>query len=102
VGAAAVLAGVTRSTVSLVVIMLEVTGGLEYCLPIMTAVMVSKWIGTHFTCFTGKVVRKLTGGLEYCLPIMTAVLVSKLIGMQLRPRQYFYFCTSIELVLLYQ
>ena len=45
VGAAAVLSGVTRSTVSLVVIMLEITGGLEYVLPIMTSVMVSKWVG---------------------------------------------------------
>ena len=45
VGAAAVLAGVTRSTVSLVVIMMEVTGGLEYVLPIMAAIMVSKWVG---------------------------------------------------------
>lgn len=45
VGAAAVLGGVTRMTVSLVVIMFELTGGLEYVLPIMVAVIISKWVG---------------------------------------------------------
>lgn len=45
VGAASLLGGVTRMTVSLVVIMFELTGGLEYMLPIMVAVMVSKWVG---------------------------------------------------------
>ena len=42
VGASAVLGGITRMTVCLVVIMLEVTGGYEYCVPIMVAVMMSK------------------------------------------------------------
>ncbi|XP_071951740.1 H(+)/Cl(-) exchange transporter 4-like isoform X2 [Antedon mediterranea] len=45
VGAAATLGGVTRMTVSLVVIMFELTGGLEYIVPLMVAVMVSKWVG---------------------------------------------------------
>jgi len=45
VGAAAMLGGVTRMTISLVVIMLELTGGLGYVLPIMVAVIVSKWVG---------------------------------------------------------
>jgi chloride channel 3/4/5 len=45
VGAAGMLAGVMRITVSLVVIMLEVTGGLEYVLPVMIAVTVAKWVG---------------------------------------------------------
>eukprot|EP00050_Salpingoeca_kvevrii_P019513 m.86973 g.86973 ORF g.86973 m.86973 type:complete len:810 (-) comp8447_c0_seq3:105-2534(-) len=45
VGAAAGLGGVTRMTVSLVVIMLELTQGLTYLVPIMLSVMVSKWIG---------------------------------------------------------
>ena len=35
VGAAACLGGVTRMTVSLVVIMFELTGGLSYVIPIM-------------------------------------------------------------------
>ncbi|KAL1922632.1 uncharacterized protein VTP21DRAFT_10171 [Calcarisporiella thermophila] len=44
VGAAATLAGATRTTVSLVVIMFELTGGLTYVLPIMIAVMIAKWV----------------------------------------------------------
>ena len=45
IGAAAALGGVTRMTVSLIVIMFELTGGLTYIVPIMVAVMISKWIG---------------------------------------------------------
>ncbi|KAL5119329.1 chloride channel [Pleosporales sp. CAS-2024a] len=45
VGAASALAGTTRLTVSIVVIMFELTGALTYVLPIMIAVMISKWIG---------------------------------------------------------
>ncbi|XP_066861196.1 H(+)/Cl(-) exchange transporter 5 isoform X2 [Anser cygnoides] len=44
VGAAACLGGVTRMTVSLVVIMFELTGGLEYIVPLMAAAMTSKWM----------------------------------------------------------
>ena len=36
--------GVTRMTVSLVVIMFELTGGLEYIVPLMAAAMTSKWV----------------------------------------------------------
>lgn len=42
VGAAACLGGVTRMTVSLVVIMFELTGGLEYIVPLMAAAVTSK------------------------------------------------------------
>lgn len=45
VGAAATLGGVTRMTVSLVVIMFELTGGLQYIVPLMLAAMASKWVG---------------------------------------------------------
>ncbi|XP_032993769.1 H(+)/Cl(-) exchange transporter 5-like [Lacerta agilis] len=45
VGAAACLGGVTRMTVSLVVIMFELTGGLEYIVPLMAAAVTSKWVG---------------------------------------------------------
>lgn len=45
VGAAAVLGGVTRMTVSLVVIMFELTGGVRYIVPLMAASMASKWVG---------------------------------------------------------
>ncbi|KAI9339123.1 chloride channel [Pilaira anomala] len=44
VGAAAGLAGVTRTTISLVVIMFELTYSLTYALPIMLSVMVAKWV----------------------------------------------------------
>lgn len=49
IGAAAALAGVTRMTVSIVVIMFELTGALPYVLPIMIAVMISKWVGDAFS-----------------------------------------------------
>ena len=36
-------------TVSIVVIMFELTGALTYVLPIMIAVMISKWVGDAFS-----------------------------------------------------
>ncbi|KAJ3335213.1 hypothetical protein HDU93_006178 [Gonapodya sp. JEL0774] len=48
VGAAAALGGVTRMTVSLAVIVFELTGVLDYILPIMFGIMVSKWVGDAF------------------------------------------------------
>jgi chloride channel 3/4/5 len=45
IGAASALGGATRMTVSIVVIMFELTGVLTYVLPIMIAVMISKWVG---------------------------------------------------------
>lgn len=45
IGAASALAGATRMTVSIVVIMFELTGALAYVLPIMIAVMIAKWVG---------------------------------------------------------
>ncbi|KAH6916019.1 Cl-channel protein [Coprinopsis sp. MPI-PUGE-AT-0042] len=44
-GAAAMLGGVTRMTISLVVIIFELTGALSHVLPIMICVMTSKWVG---------------------------------------------------------
>jgi len=44
VGAAATLAGVTRTTVSLAVIMFELTGTLNYVIPVMLAVLVAKTV----------------------------------------------------------
>ncbi|KAL4943516.1 hypothetical protein BDV06DRAFT_189767 [Aspergillus oleicola] len=48
VGAASALGGATRMTVSIVVIMFELTGALTYVIPIMIAVMLSKWCGDIF------------------------------------------------------
>ncbi|ESK97796.1 voltage-gated chloride [Moniliophthora roreri MCA 2997] len=45
IGASAMLAGVTRMTISLVVIMFELTGALSHVLPIMISVMTAKWVG---------------------------------------------------------
>lgn len=45
IGAAACLAGVTRMTVSLVVIMFELTGSVDYIVPLMATVVASKWMG---------------------------------------------------------
>ncbi|MCJ1399478.1 hypothetical protein MMC11_002680 [Xylographa trunciseda] len=44
VGAAAFLAGVSRMTISLVVVMFELTGELEYIVPNMVAILVAKWV----------------------------------------------------------
>jgi chloride channel 3/4/5 len=45
IGACAFLGGVTRMTVSLVVIMVELTGGLSYSVPLMCAALVAKLVG---------------------------------------------------------
>lgn len=44
-GAAAVLGGVNRMTISLVVIMLELTGGLDFIVPFMLTVLFAKAVG---------------------------------------------------------
>ncbi|KAF2869831.1 chloride channel-like protein 3 [Massariosphaeria phaeospora] len=44
VGAAAFLAGVSRMTISLAVIMFELTGQLDYVVPHMLAILVAKWV----------------------------------------------------------
>lgn len=48
VGAAAALSGVTRLTISLVVIMFELTGALTYVLPLMVATMTAKFVADMF------------------------------------------------------
>lgn len=48
VGAAAFLAGVSRMTISLCVIMFELTGELEYIVPHMIAILIAKWTADAF------------------------------------------------------
>ncbi|KAK2463643.1 hypothetical protein APHAL10511_004394 [Amanita phalloides] len=48
IGASAMVGGVTRMTISLVVILFELTGALSHVLPIMISVMTSKWVGDAF------------------------------------------------------
>jgi len=49
VGAASFFGGVSRLTMSLTVIMLEISGELHFLLPIMTSIMVAKWIADKAT-----------------------------------------------------
>lgn len=44
IGAAAFLAGVSRMTVSLTVIMFELTGEVDYIPPFMIAILIAKWV----------------------------------------------------------
>ena len=48
VGAAAVLGGVTRMTVSLVVIMFELTGGVRYIVPLMVSPIIRCIVAPSF------------------------------------------------------
>lgn len=48
VGAASVTAGVTRLSISLTVIMFELTGAFTHILPLIMAIMVARWVGDAF------------------------------------------------------
>ena len=48
VGAAAVLGGMARMTISLAVILLESTGDLTFGMPLMVVLMASRWMGNVF------------------------------------------------------
>ncbi len=43
IGAAAMLAGISRLTISLTVMMMEATGNVSYGLPIFIAIIFAKW-----------------------------------------------------------
>jgi chloride channel 7 len=47
-GAAAVLGGMTRTTISLTVMLLEATGDMQYVLPLMLTVMSARFVGNVF------------------------------------------------------
>ncbi|KAG0630439.1 hypothetical protein M758_1G178100 [Ceratodon purpureus] len=47
VGATAMLGGVFRTTISLVVIMVEGTGGIEFLLPVILAIVLSNWVAHY-------------------------------------------------------
>ncbi|XP_055929493.1 chloride channel protein C-like isoform X1 [Argiope bruennichi] len=49
IGAAAFFGGVSRLTMSLTVIMVELTNDVQFLLLIMVAIMVSKWVGDYVT-----------------------------------------------------
>ncbi|KFM71694.1 Chloride channel protein D, partial [Stegodyphus mimosarum] len=49
IGAAAFFGGVSRLTMSLTVIMVELTNDVQFLLLIMIAIMVSKWVGDYVT-----------------------------------------------------
>ncbi|XP_064641031.1 chloride channel protein C-like isoform X2 [Lineus longissimus] len=49
VGSASFFGGVSRLTMSLTVIMMEITNDIQFLLLIMVAIMVSKWVGDFFT-----------------------------------------------------
>ena len=49
VGATSMLAGTARITISVAMILLEVTGAAGFALPIFLAVMIAKWTGDRFT-----------------------------------------------------
>lgn len=48
IGAVSFFGGVSRMTISLSVIMVEITNDLHFLLPIMTTAMISKWVGDMF------------------------------------------------------
>jgi CBS domain-containing protein len=48
VGAAAMLGGMARMTISLCCILIETTDGIKFGLPITTALLFAKWVGDYF------------------------------------------------------
>lgn len=49
-GAAATLGGATRMTLSITVLVMETTGGLQLVMPLMLTIFVAKTVGDYFGC----------------------------------------------------
>lgn len=48
IGAAATLGGATRMTLSITVLVMETTGGLQLVIPLMLTIFVAKTVGDYF------------------------------------------------------
>ena len=72
VGAAAFGAGITKFTMSIVVIMFELTGALTYVLPIMCAVMVLKFVNdllSNYNIYDSWLKSTFNRGMDYMGPV---------------------------------
>merc|ERR1712154_54665 len=69
-GAAALLGGTTRMTISLTVILVEITDDVYYLLPIILTIMVAKWVGDRFNIplYDAHIILKKVPFLEPSLP----------------------------------
>ena len=78
IGAASFFSGVTRMTISLSIIMLEITNDLHYLPAIMLTVMTAKWVGDFFTppIYEGLMELKFIPWLDQEPPIEMDLLVS--------------------------
>ena len=78
IGAASFFSGVSRMTISLCIIMLEITNDLHYLPAIMLTVMMAKWVGDFFTppVYEGLMELKFYPFLDQDPPIEMDLLVS--------------------------
>ncbi len=69
-GAAALLGGTTRMTISLTVILVEITDDVYYLLPIILTIMIAKWVGDRFNIalYDAHIILKGVPFLEASLP----------------------------------
>ena len=88
-GAVSFFAGVSRLTVSLAVIMVEITNDIQFLLLIITSIMFAKWVGD---CFTHSIYHSL---LEWkCIPFLDLDMVYKENGKTGNRIQFNSFCFS--------